>query len=796
MAEGEGPSSGPKTPDVSERATRSIRLRRLRRSYLRYRRDVRRRELLGHLRTRRVVVAAVSAVVLCAVLLPAALVVFVGLQDYNDMRGLGLSGMHHLLAAKADLLPSKDMGATGSDGCAATPTAGATPASPSPGSSATTTPATVPAGSSASAGGLLSQLTIPSVADLTAAHAEFIAAQRDFGSVTERLHGADAVLEIAARIPAGASKMALAATLAHAGDDVAALGAEWTAVALPIAQRLHGAALAGTGPLVTKTDLTAVRRALDDTLRLMDDAQAQVGAIDLRELPICPAQQAEIAGLMGQIPRVRELVQTAQSWIDPAAWLLGVDGPRHFLVQTLDRTELRPTGGFAGEYGVLTIQNGNVASLTLNNVDLLDYGHYSNGWAINNRPPDAYSWWPIANWGLRDANLSADFPTNAALVMSVFAHEGGGNVDGVININPLAIAHVLRVTGPLKVPRYGDIVTADNLEQKIHHYQLDASGLARNHALFPHDTEAFSRKRFVQSVAHLLEDQVRHLPANKLETLAKQTLADVQARDIQVYVKNPRIEQLIAQQHATGTIVTPPGTDSFFVVHTNWSAAKSTPHIQVMQRDNVWLDAHGGATHYLTVTMSNVAGNLPYYGFTTYYDYVRVYVPPGAQLLGADGFDTGVKLCDIKKCPDVPYPGGELICPAGHYDPIARPPTLLGHDKPLPLDVLGGPTETTSDVRGRAMWGGNVVIPIACTATLWLSWYVPNVAAPASAVPAAYRPYTLIVQRQGGTFYGVDITIHPSAQAPAQGKKVLHVRATLATSMAFTLGKRPQPYSA
>jgi hypothetical protein len=588
----------------------------------------------------------------------------------------------------------------------------------------------------------------------------------------------------------------MADSLAQIGGEVSTLGVEWTATALPISQRLHGTALAQNTELVTPTDLTAIRTALSHTLTLLDTVRAQTASIDVSKLPLCAGQQAEFSHLAAQIPRAKDYVVLAQSWLDPLAWLLGVGSARHFLVQTLDRTELRPTGGFTGDYGVLTIQNGKVPSLTLNNVDLIDYGHYSNGWAIDNRPPAAYSWWPIANWGLRDANLQPDFPANAKLVMSVFNSEGGGNVDGLINIGPLAIAHVLRVTGPLKVPLYNDVVTADNLEAKIHYYQLDPAGMAKNHQLFPNDTPAFARKRFVQAIASLLETTVRHLPMAKLEDVAKQALADMRSRDLLIYVTNPRIEQELAQYQATGTILTPQGDDSFYVVHTNWSAAKSTPHIQVVQQDDVWLDDQGGATHYLTVTMDNVAGTTPYYGPTTYQDYVRVYVPPNATLLSADGFDTGEKLCDIKQCPPVPYPNGELVCPTGHYDPLTRTSTLAGHDENRPLDKVGAPTETASDLPGRTMWGGNVVIPIFCTATLTLSWYVPDVAAPSHAVPATSRPYTLIVQRQSGTFYVADITIHPASGVAADGKKVVYFHDTLGTSMAYTIGKKPQPWSA
>ena len=54
-------------------------------------------------------------------------------------------------------------------------------------------------------------------------------------------------------------------------------------------------------------------------------------------------------------------------------WLLGVDQPRTFLVQTMDRAELRPTGGFTGQYGELTINGGRIAPFALKDISLVEY---------------------------------------------------------------------------------------------------------------------------------------------------------------------------------------------------------------------------------------------------------------------------------------------------------------------------------------------------------------------------------------------------------------------------------------
>ncbi|HKV83152.1 MAG TPA: hypothetical protein VJN88_01255, partial [Ktedonobacterales bacterium] len=254
--------------------------------------------------------------------------------------------------------------------------------------------------------------------------------------------------------------------------------------------------------------------------------------------------------------------------------------------------------------------------------------------------------------------------------------------------------------------------------------------------------------------------------------------------------------------------------DSMYLVQANVSVAKSSEYVNVVEHDDITLDAQGGATHNLTVTMKyDPMGNV--YGYSTYSDYVRLYVPAGATLLSADGFDSGQPLCwtaphdhpkdtkpdkfkTVPDCTDDPYPNGELTCPTGFYGPGNKAPSLTtGSDGTTPwvLDNVGWPTATTSDLPGQTMWGGYVFIPQYCTATLSLSWHVSDVAAPSKAVPASAAPYTVMVQRQSGTFYQAQITIHPAGNVAAQGKSVSSFNATIAQNLICQLGqKAPQTY--
>jgi len=721
-------------------------------------------------------------------------------KEYSDLRALGESGLHHLLAVKDDF--SGLAALTGSS--SSSTSASSTPSK----NTSSKTAATKTATTNSTSGGLGSALNPKALKN---AQAELKAAQQDFNELRGRLSAPDWILVTAGSIPGLDSKLASVRALADVGADVSTIGVESLGAVMPLIERVSGGSL-GSGELLTKADLDHIKAAATHAMDLLQDVQVKLAAVNLNDLPVSASQKAELAKVMVELPRVRALIGQVVPYIDPVGWLLGVGQSRHFLVQTLDRAELRPSGGFAGNYGVLTLTNGKLEPFSLYNVNDIDYGLKTNGWIFGKRPPTQYSWWPFANWGLRDANLSPDFPTTAKIIADVFRNEGGGDVDGLIQISPVAIEHVLNVTGPIYVPDYNETITAQNLEDKIHFYQQDPRGIAIEARLNPNDKTHSLRKRFTQLVVQLLQDKVKKLPFSQMSPLAKQFLKDLQAKDIQINVNDEAIQKTLDQLHATGAIDTTAGLDGYYLTQANTSVAKLTPYVQMTQTDDVKLDDNGGATHHLVITFYNNPTG-PIYGYPTYRDYVRIYVPSQAQLQYANGFDTGVPLCwapgpgaqpnpdgtytvpprfaDVPYCPAVPYTGRALVCPPGQYAPGTMASSVFGSDGKTSwaLNRVGAPTATATDVPGREMWGGYVVVPRYCRATVTLDYYVPNVVAPSTNVPNAAAPYSMLLQRQGGTFYDVTVNMHPSPKMAASGMHDMTYKATISDSTGFTFGK-------
>jgi hypothetical protein len=694
---------------------------------------------------RRAIALSLGFLILLLVLGPLALTGASAFQVYQHIRDLGTGGVNPLLHVK-DLFVKTDLKSQSSgSSCSSTPTpsANTTPSGTST-ASASPTPTTAagpgnPLPLPLPGSSLLNQVDFKALTNpktLNQAYTDFATSRSNFVQLANELESHPTLFQLAGVNPSYAKQIQEAKAIAQVGIDIGTLGEEITTTALTIAQGLPADPLSsGNTPLITADEVPLLQTTLADTQRLLGNIQAELAQVDLKDLPVSACQRASVAKAIAFLPQAQDLLTQANTLLPVGIWALGIDKPRHFLVQTLDRAELRPGGGFAGQYGVVSINGGRIGSLSLQDIAWLDYCGVGTCAALGNHPPAKWSWWPFRNWGLRDSNISGDFPTDAKVAVNLFAKEGGGQVDGVIDLTPIPIEHILSITGPIYVPDYNETITAANLEARLHYYQQDPAGIAKERRLSPNDTSITARKRFTSLVGRLLQDKIRHLPMSQLLDVAKQVMADLRSKDLEVYLTNPDAEALLTKYGMDAAMDRSNATDTWMLVQANISVSKASQYVHTTERDRVQLDASGGATHHLTITLQyNKQGDV--YGPDLYTDYIRLYAPAGSRLLSGGGFVTTTK----------------------------------------------------SDEPGLAMWGGLLKMNPFQTRVINLSWYTPKMAAPGKEIAAGQPPYTLLVQRQSGTFNDLEVTITPAPDAAsAQGTQPVTFSGVQGANQTITL---------
>ena len=192
-------------------------------------------------------------------------------------------------------------------------------------------------------------------------------------------------------------------------------------------------------------------------------ADAALAAIDTGRL---------LHPLAGPVGQVQDAVHQISGQLDTGAQvatllpaMLGADGPRTYLLVTLNSSELRSPGGIAGAFVVLHADDGAI--------------ELTEQRSTADFPPLAVPVLPLTaeerhlqtdrlgQW-VQDAVFTPDFPRAAQLLVARWEQAGGGTVDGVVATDPVAARYLLGAIGPVAVPD-GPTLTADNLLPTLLH---------------------------------------------------------------------------------------------------------------------------------------------------------------------------------------------------------------------------------------------------------------------------------------------------------------------------------------
>ena len=419
----------------------------------------------------------------------------------------------------------------------------------------------------------------------------------------------------------------------------------------------------------------------------------QIAHLQPGDLQVDPRLGKYLATLRKDIPLLQTWLKTVEQLLPVAPTLLGIGTPANYLIEVLDSTELRPGGGFIGNYGIATLSGGRLTTAHITDTYLLDQPYNAAGHVIPF--PSAYTWFDLAtSWGLRDSNLDADFPTAARYAELNYAREGGKlHIQGVIAITPALIEQALRITGPITVPEYHETITSQNLVDRIHYYQIGAGDTANGGNPSP-DGLSSVRKRFTALLAEHFLARLHQLPPSSLPRLLQLLASSLHSKDVQIYL-NPSIAEGLLHSYHLDAAIQAPGGDSLFLVDANISPNKANQFITSTMYDQVTIDPEGNANHHTTISYAWTMKGPTYGGSSLYRDYVRVYVPPGSLLHKQDGWQ------------------------------------LRG----------------TSKAFGREVWAGFFTLSYGQTRTITLVWTVPT----AATKDAKGWHYQYLLQRQAGT---------------------------------------------
>ncbi|QEO14128.1 DUF4012 domain-containing protein [Agromyces intestinalis] len=254
------------------------------------------------------------------------------------------------------------------------------------------------------------------------------------------------------------------------GDDLAAvrtLAAVGDRLAQHVAKPLVGVAgqLSGDGLRIRDgrfdpAPLAALGSAASGVGAELADAANAVAAID-REGLVSPVAHARdrLSDLLEQARPYAEAISTAGPLIAP---MLGLDGPRDYLVLILNNAEVRATGGIPGALAVVHVEDGTMDLEPIrSNSDIPAFD--APILPLGTATADLYG--SLPGRFVQDVTMTPDFDETARLARAFWAGATGVQVDGVIAVDPGVLAAFLRAIGAVEVD--GLTLTADDVVRQL-----------------------------------------------------------------------------------------------------------------------------------------------------------------------------------------------------------------------------------------------------------------------------------------------------------------------------------------
>lgn len=332
------------------------------------------------------------------------------------------------------------------------------------------------------------------------------------------------------------------------------------------------------------------------------------------------------------------LFVNAQPLLKKLPDLLGVSGPKRYLVLFQNDAELRATGGFITAYAVFKIDKGKMQIEKADDIYKLDDAKKKKYPA-----PDAILKYhkDVTNFNLRDSNLSPDFVTS----MKDFEKMLNESVpdfpafDGIMAVDTHVLVSAIKILGDFNV--YGRNFSAENDKRcdcpkaiyELEDYSTKPVAYLRE-----------ERKDIIGVLLYQIMQRALGISPSKYWGRLSQTFLDeAKQKHILFYFHDQEAQKGIESLNFAGKIM-PFDGDYLHISDVNFAGAKSNLFVKHAVKQTIELDGDGNVTKTLQIDYKNPApqsncnleaGQLCLNGILR--NWLRIYVPKGSQLIEFTG---------------------------------------------------------------------------------------------------------------------------------------------------------------
>lgn len=278
----------------------------------------------------------------------------------------------------------------------------------------------------------------------------------------------DPLWKLAGELPFLGDNFATVREVAVAADEVAAGAAK---PLLNVFSSLNSESLTPVNGKLNLQPLQASSPTIISAATTANLSHARLLTIDQSNL--VSGVSGPLTSTINKVGELRDALNTAADVSRTLPAMMGAHETRTYLVLVQNNAEIRASGGLPGALAAIRVENGGLE--LVNQASGSDLGRFDPPLEVEESQTTIFS----SRLGayISDVNLTPDFPTTAKAAKAMWEKRYGELVDGVVAIDPVVLAHILEVSGPIALapsaahaeafPSMPGALTSENVVQTL-----------------------------------------------------------------------------------------------------------------------------------------------------------------------------------------------------------------------------------------------------------------------------------------------------------------------------------------
>lgn len=384
---------------------------------------------------------------------------------------------------------------------------------------------------------------------------------------------------------------------------------------------------------------------LGDIAQKLETVKSEIDQINPEDYPeeLRDIQVRElITRYQDQLDKTAGLFIEARPFLEAFPELVGAKEPKTYLILFQNDKELRPTGGFITAYAIFRLDKGKIEVLRSDDIYNLD-----NARSRRIGAPDEILKYHkgVYYFNLRDSNLSPDFKLSMQQFEELYEDVGGRvEVDGIVGVDTHVLVEAMKILGPIQAYRTTFTTEPDErcggcpqVVYELEEYADRRVGYIRE-----------NRKDIIGVLLlQIMQKSLGVSPGQYWGRLFQMALDEIQQKHILAYFHDPKAQKGAEALNLAGRI-REYEADYLHINDTNFAGAKSNMFTNHTVTQSINVSEDGSVTKTLQLKYKNTEpaspgcnlerGGICLNGLLR--NWVRVYVPEGAELLSFKGSET------------------------------------------------------------------------------------------------------------------------------------------------------------